>query len=567
MPIMDRTEIKIFITFFLIYAFFVHWDGWREDDIFALVRAVVDDHTIKINKYGNYSGDITFYNGDYYSGKLPGQAILAVPVYSSFKIFYYSLPSDFIDSNRGDNSVSRYRVKDLIGGYIDVSRALNPGTFILLSMILVTMFTSSIFGAFSVVLMYKFSKFLNRNRVENLFFTLSFGLGTSIFHSSIVFFTNSSSIFFSLLGLYFLFKTKCTGNQTKKIFLISGLLLGFSFVIDPLAIILIALSLTYCYFIVSNKKFLLIFLLGVFLISSINLVYYCMIFGSSSFILYDENFYPVMLPISHSRLGDMRVWITWPQPNRFFEKDFLPGLGYNILFATVVPYNGLFYNYPIFSLSLLSIFLMYKKFKLESILLTVFMIPTLIFIGGVWSGNFFSSKWLAFFAPFMFLPYIFFIKKFGLKIAAVILIYSLAVNFITLQEIVNPSYYGYPYTLYNSEFVKKIYTLDVNPLVDYYFPRFLQNGPRSKIFEGLISWKIPDIHYSEFNYNDITVLYVYRDIKLITRFLCLVPLTFFILIIWRNEILNFIKSKIKWMNFKILLLLFIVTSLILFVRF
>ena len=58
----------------------------------ALTRAIVDDHTLAIDRFAGDLSDRSGYRGHYYTDKVPGVSLLAVPVYAALRLL---LPSVF----------------------------------------------------------------------------------------------------------------------------------------------------------------------------------------------------------------------------------------------------------------------------------------------------------------------------------------------------------------------------------------------------------------------------------------------------------------------------------------
>ena len=65
---------------FFSYAYFYGGAGWNQNSRFDLVRAIVEQGTLRIDAYDENTGDKAFANGHYYSDKAPGLALLAVPI-------------------------------------------------------------------------------------------------------------------------------------------------------------------------------------------------------------------------------------------------------------------------------------------------------------------------------------------------------------------------------------------------------------------------------------------------------------------------------------------------------
>ena len=64
---------------FFSYAYFYGGGGWNQDSRFDLVRAIVEQRTLRIDRYQDNTGDKAFFDGHYYSDKAPGTALLASP--------------------------------------------------------------------------------------------------------------------------------------------------------------------------------------------------------------------------------------------------------------------------------------------------------------------------------------------------------------------------------------------------------------------------------------------------------------------------------------------------------
>ncbi len=62
------------------YAYFYEGGGWNQNSRLDLVRAIVEQGTLRTDAYHQNTSDKAFANGHYYSDKAPGLALLAVPV-------------------------------------------------------------------------------------------------------------------------------------------------------------------------------------------------------------------------------------------------------------------------------------------------------------------------------------------------------------------------------------------------------------------------------------------------------------------------------------------------------
>jgi hypothetical protein len=63
---------------FASYAYFYQAGGWNQNSRFALVRAILERHTLQIDAYSAHTGDKALWQGHYYSDKAPGASLLAL---------------------------------------------------------------------------------------------------------------------------------------------------------------------------------------------------------------------------------------------------------------------------------------------------------------------------------------------------------------------------------------------------------------------------------------------------------------------------------------------------------
>jgi hypothetical protein len=70
----------LFTLLFVSYAYFYQAGGWNQNSRFNLVRAVINDHALRIDPYQLNTGDKALHEGHYYSDKAPGLALAAIPI-------------------------------------------------------------------------------------------------------------------------------------------------------------------------------------------------------------------------------------------------------------------------------------------------------------------------------------------------------------------------------------------------------------------------------------------------------------------------------------------------------
>jgi len=545
---MNKTEIKIFLTFFLIYLYFVHWVGANENSRLALTKAIVDEGKLTIDSFYNFTGDRSYYQGHYYSDKEPGLSFLATPIYAAWKFIYYNFfPKDFIQSHKGTDEYLRSYIGTK-GVYI--VEPINPGFFDLMSMILVTVFTSSIFSSLTVVLVYKFTKFWDKNECNKIFVTFIAGLATLIFPYGQVFLDHGVATFFAFFAFYLLFKMRHERRFENKYLYLAGISSGFAITVSIVTAVISMFCLIYL-FIVDRKK-LHFFILGGILGILPLLIYNFLIFNS---------------PFQLTRFYlDPEIWGPFAQEKLPSE---LSLCFFSFYRQTFDSYKGLFFYYPILLLSFLGIYYAFKKYKIESLLFLALILIYILANKGWWTGGTsFGLRHLTPISPFLVVSLVFVFQKSSKKIMFLIFLLFLYSTFVNLvgtapvkDVIEDKTRVGIA-----PEFKGKIVSFEflANPIYDYYLPMFLSNGPRSRLFEGVSNGIMPDIRFLTPEQREFFYLFYFH-----IPFLSLFPIILVCVIIWWSEIFTKERKRVISENrWKILITLFIFTLFIgiLFIR-
>ena len=71
--------LLIFAVLLLSYAYFYQGGGWNQNSRFDRIRAILDEHTLRIDSYQSNTEDKALFQGHFYSDKAPGQALMALP--------------------------------------------------------------------------------------------------------------------------------------------------------------------------------------------------------------------------------------------------------------------------------------------------------------------------------------------------------------------------------------------------------------------------------------------------------------------------------------------------------
>lgn len=536
---------KIFLTFFIIFSFFSQYISWNEISRFSLTRSIIEKNTFDIDSFHTQTGDRVRFKGHYYTDKSPGLSFLATPIYASWKILF---PTSYFENKAKENSDLEplsYYVKEMEFTYNQ-----NPSNFLLSSMFLVTVFTSSLFSALTVLLLYKISKHFTDDKKQIFLITFIYGLGTLAFPHALVFTSHAVETFFGFLSFYLLFKFK-TVESKKRLLLLAGMCLGFGLTISYSALLLLAVCFIYL-FSINRKKFIMIFLIGVVLGSLPLLAYNYSAFANPfEFIGRLEYIDTFSIPANLEK-----VYIN-PQSgfsSTLFNLRLKPTLIPIILQILIFPSKGLFFYYPVLVFSFIGLCYGYKKYKAEFIAILFLFILFLVIIPSqvlIWWGAFsgFGLRYMLLVIPFLMIPLLIVSRRINLKIVALAICFSIFANLLMLQ-------YGEDTIsrLGVNEYEERLKNFQIlsNPLANHYFPLFVRNGPRSILFENLILNKEIDIRLTPHSCGLTPPILQKSKISLFSispigivalklPFLSLVPIIISVFLIWKKEILKDLK--------------------------
>jgi len=539
-----RKELKIFLTFFILYSFFIQWFGWNEESRLSLTKAITEEGKFEIDSYSNHTGDRSYYRGHYYSDKDVGLSLLAAPAYKSWELAYSPFPQEFKEKYAGNKNYVTLLINN-----VSISTPEDPGFFTFTSMILITIFMSCLPSALLVVLVYKTLKNFLEKEKHRLLVTLTYGLGTLAFPAALIFMGHAAAAFFTFLSFYLLFKMKNEKKYDKKYFILAGLLAGFGVVTENIVVLIAIVLFIYSY--VIDRKKALLFVLGAFLGILPMFLYNFSIFGTpfdSTKSYIDRSIYISAYP-DETNSSTSKILKNAIFPYEELEKILRhlhfttsPPNFYVIFRLLVDPYRGLLFYYPVLALSFIGLFYMHKKYRIEALIILSIFISFLFILSmrSSWWGSYgFGNRYLMPVIPFLILPMAFVFKKAKLILISILIFLSIFVNFLGLQT--PEDYISDIHTMeMKKEYLTKQDTFEPfpNPLFNYYLPLFLKNGPRSRIFEslsnGYLSVDIRVFPLSKKPTFPFDSFYV--------PFLCLIPLLIIFLLIWRSEIACLKKS-------------------------
>jgi hypothetical protein len=469
----NKNELKIFLTFFIIYFVFITWFGHNENSSLDLNKAIVEEGRLEIDNYYNDTTDRSVYNNHYYSNKPIGTPLLAAPIYASWKFIYYNFfPQSFIDSSK---PLSDY-VPILYENNVEIVWYVNSGFLIKMAIILITGFTSCLFSALTVLLIYKISAFFTKNEKHKILLIIIYGLGTLAFPYATVFFFHSIATFFLFFSFYLLFNAKTTGIYQKYV-IFAGLASGYALITDNLSFLTCFFLAFYILSFSRKKKLLTIFFVTNFVAIAPLLIYNYYIFNTPF-----ESMYRYLDPaICYSQ-----SWIS-TRDTGGFSLTFEP---FRILRLLFFPHIGLFFYYPVLILSFFGLMKMNKKYGIERLFIFLLFVSTTVLVSmhTYWWGNAFGARFLLNVLPFLVIPIAYSFKKSNLKILSILLIFSILTNVLSTvswNDIVAPLTKVWKCDM-DSEYANKINTLEIiaNPIFRKNIFDFLLTGPRSRLVES-----------------------------------------------------------------------------------
>jgi hypothetical protein len=539
----SKKELKIVLTFFVIYIIFIHWSSYNEFSLLDLTKSIINERRLDIDIYYNDTTDRSFYNNHYYSNKAIGVPFLASPIYATWKFIYHNLFTQSISSSNNyltDNTpilVGRWDTNGINSKvFIEPSYSL----FEKISIILVTILTSSLFSALTLLVIYKISKYFTKNEKHKILLVLIFGLGTLAFPYATSFYTYPVADFFLLFSFYLLFKIKFEKISKERYIIFAGLSLGFALIVDNLSFSVILFLLVYFLYFTRRKKQIVIFLIAFFIATLPLLIYNFLIFHNPF-----EDTYKYLDPVIYSKSCFMNS-------NMYgFNLAFEPFI---ILRLLVYPYIGLFFYYPVLLLSFYGLIEMYKEHKEESLFILSSFLFLLILISmySFWFAGNFGPRFLLIVLPFFVIPMVYSFKKINLKIIFILFIFSFVVNLSsTIQWTYVITSMMTKCCCIDSSYSDKINTFDLltNPIIKENILYLANSGPKSTIIQSLFvpyrTFQIRDfLTYNEssnyevenINLSNSPFGLVSMKISFIT-FLLIVALT---IIIWAKSAVRFI---------------------------
>jgi hypothetical protein len=509
---MNKTKIKIFLTFFLLSSIFTYWTSWNEETNFILAKSLVDDRSFFIDPYQLKTGDKLYLNNHYFAPFTRlGISLLSISPYF-FLIFFTN-----------NENILKF---------------------------LISILTSGVFFSLSVLIIYNISIRFFKHKKHRMLLTFSYGLSTLAFQQARFFTCHSAEVFFASLIIYLFFKV--LNERTIKNTILYGAFMGIGLLLTPFFAFLF-LFLFIAFIIKRYRKEAILFLLITLLVYVPPFIAYLLLNTPSR-----KNVEPYFFPENFESL-------VFPLPN-LLQLLFFPSKGL-FFYYPILAFS--FIGFFVARDKKIETFL--SLLSLLFILLTFFVISfkqVMWWFGWVSYG---PSRVLTILMPFFLIGLMKFINKFGFKIIIPFFLLSIIINILLLQygedKISTLSWEEYKYKMEHFQVLS-------NPLFDHYLPLTLINGPRSILLENLIIDKKISIDFKH-PYNPVTPEFIPPGSPIMKKFevyLFSIPrigivvlrlpwLSMFIIgvlliLVWKDEIFRRIKIK-NWVLFLLLVLVFL----------
>jgi hypothetical protein len=293
--LLRRPEAALFALAFTAYAYFFQGGGWNAAVRFDLVRAIVEQGTVRIDGYETNTGDLAYRDGHYYCDKAPGLSFAAVPVYAAV----YPL--------RGEGRIR--------------------GLFVSRAAWLATVVTVAVPSAAAVVMLYLLGEILGLRPGWRAAVALAYAFGTLAFPYATLFYGHAlaASLLVVSFGLLMRARWRDTPPSAARL-MVAGAFLGAAVAVEYPAALAVGAIVLYAAMFVRPWPRLGWIAAGAVLPLAGLFAYHAIAFGS-----------PLTLPYAFSTDSPRRhgafFGFGWPSARVL----------YAVLFS---PYRGLFYSAP-----------------------------------------------------------------------------------------------------------------------------------------------------------------------------------------------------------------------------
>lgn len=342
----NNAEVKIGIILFFIliisYAYFQQsYGNWNVIPRISLSLSLIEDGTVTINKFQEYTGDKAKYKGNYYSDKAPGLSFTVLPLLAVSKTLL-----KLYGKNPHWNNGKLNQEFGLI-------------------VYLCTVFTSGLFTAIAALLIYFVSLRIGAHISGAVFAMLSFGLASPAWGWATAFFGHAmagSCLFIAFSIIILLNQTPIHKQRDMLLGFLTGAFLSWAVVVEytstiPSAIIILfGISKAIKW----NKRRAL----RVSLVTTIGGIIFVTPLLIYNFVAFDSPFIIGYSNINSNAFAGMNegfFGITYPRLKILFKILFLPK-------------RGIIWFSPILILAPIGIYFLWRRSEYRSIALTITLI-------------------------------------------------------------------------------------------------------------------------------------------------------------------------------------------------
>lgn len=423
--------IRVFLLAFVVYAYFLpRWADWNIDSRFDLTRAIVDVHSLRIDRFHFNTWDKAVDKGHFYSDKAPGTAVLGAVVYAGYAAAKHVpvLQSGIADAQtnslwnvairlgrtstqkapapKGTNLGGCQRAGG--GGNVQYipwgNRLYPPFRDWALSKYVTTVGVVALTSAAFLAFFFWFFGFFTRRAWVRSAVMVAYGFATVAFPYSTVFYSHqiSAGCLFTAFALLYLYGRRRVGMSG---IVTAGFLLGFAFFTEyTVALVIITVGL-YGLWAVRRRLLAAASFIAAGVTPVLGLFAYNQAtFGSPLDTGYSHDF------CWSAAQGAGYAGFTYPQSGPLFD-------------LTVGPYRGLFYTSPFLLLALIGGLVMVRRgLKFESLVCIGTSIIFILAISAYWGwngGQVDGPRYLVPIVPFLAFPVVFYLDALARRVLAV----------------------------------------------------------------------------------------------------------------------------------------------------
>jgi hypothetical protein len=310
---MRRPSAALIALLLGTYAYFYQAGGWNQNSRFDLVRAVVEDGSLRIDRFADNTGDVSVRDDHRYCDKAPGASALCLPTYAALFA--------------------------LAGAPAPV-----PPGWLAWAAWLSIVLAVGVPSAVAAVFLARLARALGLGPVGSIVLALAWGLATMALPYATLLYGNQLAADLTLIAFALLVEIRGGAEPTAGRMLAVGALLGFAGATEYPAALIMAPIAVYGLFVAGGRRAGWAVLGGALPLAGL-LAYHAAAFGS-----------PLAFPYDYS---------TWEEPSTGWFMGIgrpVPGALRNILFGE---YRGLLYTTPWLGLALPGAVLLARRHRAE----------------------------------------------------------------------------------------------------------------------------------------------------------------------------------------------------------